>query len=77
MAPSSGYIESDAHIGAGHDVVEIDAGESSGTTRRRDASGTEVAAAGLFGVLAHELSKRFPAWDEYEAGETAEARLRI
>lgn len=62
-----------------HDIVEIDAGdtfaydqaEASASKRER-----EVAAADrLFGLLPAAIGQRFrDLWDEYEAGETAEAR---
>ncbi|MEJ5064173.1 HD domain-containing protein [Erwinia sp. MYb375] len=62
-----------------HDVVEIDAGDVLVyDIAARDAiQEQEVAAAGrIFGLLPTELSQRFRAlWDEYEAGETAEARF--
>jgi putative hydrolase of HD superfamily len=62
-----------------HDIVEIDAGdtfaydeaEAAATKRER-----EVAAANrLFGLLPDAMAQRFhELWDEYEAGDTAEAR---
>ena len=63
-----------------HDIVEIDAGdtfaydvaEAAATKRER-----EVAAADrLFGLLPAETGRRFrDLWDEYERGDTAEARF--
>lgn len=62
-----------------HDVVEIDAGDVLVyDIAARDAiHEQEVAAAErIFGLLPAELSQNFRAlWDEYEAGETADARF--
>ena len=63
-----------------HDIVEIDAGDtfaydvSEGAATKRD---REVAAADrLFGLLPAETGRRFrELWDEYERGDTAEARF--
>lgn len=62
-----------------HDVVEIDAGDTSihdlesvETKIARE----EAAADRLFGLLPEDVGARFrSAWDEYEAGETPEARF--
>ena len=62
-----------------HDVVEIDAGDVMVyDLAARDAiHEQEVAAAGrIFGLLPAELNQRFRAlWDEYESGESADARF--
>lgn len=62
-----------------HDVVEIDAGDVLVyDLAARDAiHEQEVAAAGrIFGLLPAELNQRFRAlWDEYERGESADARF--
>ncbi len=62
-----------------HDIVEIDAGD---TFAYDDADATtkqareEVAADRLFGLLSAETGQRFrDLWDEYERGDTAEARF--
>jgi putative hydrolase of HD superfamily len=63
-----------------HDIVEIDAGDTfaydvaDGAATKRD---REVAAADrLFALLPAETGQRFrQLWDEYEAGDTAEARF--
>jgi putative hydrolase of HD superfamily len=63
-----------------HDIVEIDAGDtfaydvSEGAATKRE---REVAAADrLFGLLPTETGQRFrDLWDEYERGDTAEARF--
>jgi putative hydrolases of HD superfamily len=63
-----------------HDIVEIDAGD---TFAYDDAEGAatkrarEVAAADrLFGLLPEATGRRFrDLWDEYERGDTAEARF--
>jgi len=62
-----------------HDIVEIDAGdtfaydttEAAATKRARE----EAAADRLFGLLPPAMGAHFrELWDEYEAGDTAEAR---
>jgi putative hydrolase of HD superfamily len=63
-----------------HDIVEIDAGD---TFAYDDADGAvtkqareEEAADRLFGLLPTETGRRFrELWDEYERGDTAEARF--
>lgn len=63
-----------------HDIVEIDAGdtfaydeaEGAATKQARE----EAAADRLFGILPVETGRRFrDLWDEYERGDTAEARF--
>jgi putative hydrolase of HD superfamily len=63
-----------------HDIVEIDAGdtfaydeaEGAATKQARE----EAAADRLFGLLPTETGRRFrQLWDEYERGDTAEARF--
>ncbi|WP_345828867.1 HD domain-containing protein [Erwinia sp. HDF1-3R] len=62
-----------------HDVVEIDAGDVMvyDLAAREAISHQEVAAADrLFGLLPAALQQRFRAlWDEYEAGESVDARF--
>lgn len=62
-----------------HDIVEIDAGDTfaydtselADTKRAREVAAAER----LFGLLPPELGQRFrDLWEEYEAGETPEAR---
>jgi putative hydrolases of HD superfamily len=63
-----------------HDIVEIDAGD---TFAYDDAEGAatkvareEAAADRLFGLLPEETGRRFrEMWDEYERGDTPEARF--
>jgi putative hydrolase of HD superfamily len=63
-----------------HDIVEIDAGdtfaydeaEAAATKQARE----QAAADRLFGLLPADTGKRFrDLWDEYERGDTAEARF--
>jgi putative hydrolase of HD superfamily len=63
-----------------HDIVEIDAGDTfaydvadgAATKQARE----EAAADRLFGLLPAETGQRFrDLWDEYERGDTAEARF--
>jgi putative hydrolase of HD superfamily len=64
-----------------HDVVEIDAGdtgihdpEGNGTKAARE----EAAADRLFGILPDEIGAKLrAAWEEYDAGETPEARFAV
>lgn len=62
-----------------HDLVEIDAGDTFlyDTTAAADQAAREQEAAErLFGLLAQDLAAELRAlWDEYEAGETADARF--
>jgi len=62
-----------------HDIVEIDAGDTfaydtselAATKREREVAAAER----LFGLLPDEMGARFRAlWEEYEAGDTPEAR---
>ncbi len=63
-----------------HDIVEIDAGDTFAYDEA-DAAATkqareEAAADRLFGILPVETGRRFrELWDEYERGDTAEARF--
>jgi putative hydrolases of HD superfamily len=63
-----------------HDIVEIDAGDTFAYDEA-DAAATkqareEAAADRLFGILPPETGRRFrDLWDEYERGDTAEARF--
>lgn len=62
-----------------HDIVEIDAGDTYAydedakkTQRERE----EKASERIFGILPEDQKKQFQAiWEEFEAGETAEARF--
>lgn len=62
-----------------HDVVEIDAGDVMvyDIAAREAIQQQELAAAErIFGLLPDELNQRFRAlWDEYEAGESVDARF--
>ena len=63
-----------------HDIVEIDAGDTFAYSQSADELASkearEIAAADrLFGLLPAEMGTRFRAlWDEYERGDTPEAR---
>ena len=62
-----------------HDIVEIDAGDTFAfdVAGNVDKAARETAAADrLFGLLPEDIGRRFRAlWDEFEAGETREARF--
>lgn len=63
-----------------HDIVEIDAGDTgihdTSTSAEEKAAVEQDAADRLFGLLPDDVGARLrAAWDEYEAGETAEARF--
>ena len=62
-----------------HDIVEIDAGDTFAydeEAKATQASREEAAADRIFGLLPHDQKEKFRAlWDEFEAGETAEAKF--
>ncbi|QGU86404.1 HD domain-containing protein [Erwinia sorbitola] len=79
FAPETIDVQHAIQLALVHDVVEIDAGDVMVyDIAARDAiQEQEVAAAQrIFGLLPPGLSQRFRAlWNEYEAGETADARF--
>ena len=64
-----------------HDLVEIEAGDTFAydvAGRASQAAREEAAAAVVFGLLPAELGGRLRAlWEEFEAGETADARFAM
>ena len=62
-----------------HDVVEIDAGDTFAydeEAKKSQASREEAAADRIFGMLPPDQQEKFRAlWDEFEAGETPEAKF--
>ena len=65
-----------------HDIVEIDAGDTFAYDEAAAAASKkereDAAADRLFGILPPAMGKRFrELWDEYEAGDTPEARYVI
>ncbi|MGJ1430596.1 HD domain-containing protein [Sphingobacterium spiritivorum] len=62
-----------------HDIVEIDAGDTFIYDMQKNHSNTEeerLAANRIFGLLPEDQGKEFIAvWEEFEAGETAEAKF--
>lgn len=62
-----------------HDLVEIDAGDTyaySGVSKEEQHAKEEKGAARIFGMLPKEKGEKLYAlWQEFEAGETAEARF--
>ena len=62
-----------------HDVVEIDAGDTFIYDTQKNHSNTDeerLAAQRIFGILPDEQAKELIAiWEEFEAGETAEAKF--
>jgi putative hydrolase of HD superfamily len=62
-----------------HDLVEIDAGDTflyDETARATQAAREQAAAARIFGLLPADQRARLQAlWDEFEAGESPEARF--
>lgn len=64
-----------------HDLVEIEAGDTfayDAAARATQAAREAVAAETVFGLLPEDLGTRLRAlWEEFEAGETAEARFAM
>lgn len=62
-----------------HDIVEIDAGDTFAydeEAKKSQASREEAAADRIFGMLPPDQQEKFRAlWDEFEAGETPEAKF--
>ncbi|MBP3384685.1 MAG: HD domain-containing protein [Firmicutes bacterium] len=62
-----------------HDIVEIDAGDTFAydeEAKKSQASREEAAADRIFGILPPDQQEKFRAlWDEFEAGETPEAKF--
>lgn len=62
-----------------HDLVEIDAGDTyaySGVSKEEQHAKEEKGAARIFGMLPKEKGRKlYDLWQEFEAGETAEARF--
>ncbi len=80
-APAGTDLAHALHLALIHDVVEIDAGDTFGFDEAGYLDKTERetrAAERLFGLLPPDQAAEFRAlWDEFEAGETPEARFAV
>lgn len=78
-APSGTQINRVIHMLLLHDIVEVDAGDTlcyDEVANLGKAAREQAAADRIFGLLPNETAQQFRAlWDEFEAGETAEAKF--